>query len=115
MMCHLNLLLNGFYSRFVWNLLRLENEHLNNCGKFRAVRDIGIKPIQDSDQEQLIKLMDGEPETVAQLIRRKGRQQKGKPTTVEGEHDSYATVSSIASAKNWLQSLRASSSKAAVS
>ena len=31
--------------RFVWNFFRLENEHLNNCGQFRAVRDICIAPI----------------------------------------------------------------------
>ncbi|KAL3309469.1 Xenotropic and polytropic retrovirus receptor 1 [Cichlidogyrus casuarinus] len=28
--------------RFIWNFFRLENEHLNNCGQFRAVRDINI-------------------------------------------------------------------------
>lgn len=32
--------------RFIWNFFRLENEHLNNCGKFRAVRDIMIGPIR---------------------------------------------------------------------
>jgi hypothetical protein len=31
--------------RFLWNFFRLENEHLNNCGQFRAVRDISIAPI----------------------------------------------------------------------
>jgi hypothetical protein len=31
--------------RFLWNFFRLENEHLNNCGKFRAIRDISIAPI----------------------------------------------------------------------
>lgn len=30
--------------RFIWNFFRLENEHLNNCGEFRAVRDILIRP-----------------------------------------------------------------------
>ena len=30
------------FRRFVWNFFRLENEHLNNCGEFRAVRDISI-------------------------------------------------------------------------
>ena len=30
--------------RFMWNFFRLENEHLNNCGQFRAVRDISVKP-----------------------------------------------------------------------
>lgn len=29
--------------RFIWNYFRLENEHLNNCGEFRAVRDISIQ------------------------------------------------------------------------
>ena len=31
--------------RFLWNFFRLENEHLNNCGQFRAIRDISIAPI----------------------------------------------------------------------
>ncbi|CAH8449030.1 unnamed protein product [Heterobilharzia americana] len=31
--------------RFIWNFFRLENEHLNNCGQFRAVRDIFITPL----------------------------------------------------------------------
>lgn len=34
------------YRRIIWNFFRLENEHLNNCGNFRAVRDIGIAPIR---------------------------------------------------------------------
>jgi hypothetical protein len=32
------------FRRFIWNYFRLENEHLNNCGEFRAVRDISIRP-----------------------------------------------------------------------
>ncbi|KAI3389955.1 hypothetical protein SNEBB_008008 [Seison nebaliae] len=35
--------------RFVWNFFRLENEHLNNCGMFRAVRDISIMPIKEGE------------------------------------------------------------------
>ena len=34
-----------FVRRFVWNFFRLENEHLNNCGQFRVVRDISIQPL----------------------------------------------------------------------
>lgn len=45
-------------SRFVWNFFRLENEHLNNCGKFRAVRDISIAPIDSSDQALILRMMD---------------------------------------------------------
>jgi len=44
--------------RFIWNFFRLENEHINNCGKFRAVRDISVAPIDQSDQQQIINLMD---------------------------------------------------------
>ena len=29
----------------MWNFFRLENEHLNNCGQFRVVRDISIQPL----------------------------------------------------------------------
>ncbi|VDH99196.1 Hypothetical predicted protein [Mytilus galloprovincialis] len=46
--------------RFVWNFFRLENEHLNNCGQFRAVRDISIAPIDSNDQNQLEEMMDDE-------------------------------------------------------
>lgn len=46
------------FRRFVWNFFRLENEHLNNCGKFRAVRDISVAPIDSSDQTQIIRMMD---------------------------------------------------------
>lgn len=49
-----------FYRRFVWNFFRLENEHLNNCGKFRAVRDISIAPIDFSDSAQIVRMMDEE-------------------------------------------------------
>ncbi|KAJ8038923.1 Xenotropic and polytropic retrovirus receptor 1-like [Holothuria leucospilota] len=43
------------FRRFVWNFFRLENEHLNNCGQFRAVRDISIKPTK-SDQNNPVKV-----------------------------------------------------------
>ena len=46
--------------RFVWNFFRLENEHLNNCGNFRAVRDISITPITTNDQELLVEMMDSD-------------------------------------------------------
>lgn len=44
----------------MWNYFRLENEHLNNCGKFRAVRDISIAPIDFSDSAQIVRMMDEE-------------------------------------------------------
>ena len=45
------------FRRFVWNFLRLENEHLNNCGGFRAVRDISIVPVNETDQGSGIIMM----------------------------------------------------------
>ncbi|GAB1602788.1 xenotropic and polytropic retrovirus receptor 1-like [Argonauta hians] len=46
------------FRRFIWNYFRLENEHLNNCGQFRAVRDISIAPIESNDQALLMEMMD---------------------------------------------------------
>lgn len=45
------------FRRFMWNFFRLENEHLNNCGKFRAVRDISVAPIDQSDQVKSISIL----------------------------------------------------------
>ena len=33
------------FRRFIWNFFRLENEHLNNTGQFRVVRDISVHPV----------------------------------------------------------------------
>ena len=42
----------------MWNFFRLENEHLNNVGQFRAVRDISIAPLDSNDQALLERMMD---------------------------------------------------------
>ncbi|XP_055841829.1 xenotropic and polytropic retrovirus receptor 1 [Episyrphus balteatus] len=63
------------FRRFVWNFFRLENEHLNNCGKFRAVRDISIAPIDSSDQTQILRMMD-EPDGV---VNRYSKTNRPKP------------------------------------
>lgn len=57
--------------RFVWNFFRLENEHLNNCGKFRAVRDISIAPMDASDQAAILKMMDEPDGVVNRRVRKK--------------------------------------------
>lgn len=46
--------------RFIWNFYRLENEHLNNCGEFRAVRDISISGhnIDLSALNRILRIMD---------------------------------------------------------
>lgn len=52
--------------RFIWNFYRLENEHLNNCGEFRAVRDISIsgQNIDLSALNRILRIMD-EPDGLA--------------------------------------------------
>lgn len=45
----------------MWNYFRLENEHLYNVGKFRAVRDISIGPYKGNKYDEpkaAIHLMD---------------------------------------------------------
>jgi len=42
------------YRRFEWNFFRMENEHLNNCGQFRAIKDIPLPFTQSMGDEQLI-------------------------------------------------------------
>ncbi|XP_017056627.1 xenotropic and polytropic retrovirus receptor 1 [Drosophila ficusphila] len=44
--------------RFFWNLLRLENEHLYNCGQFRATRDIFITRLDPQEERFLEDMMD---------------------------------------------------------
>lgn len=79
---HCVLCINQFfvYRRFVWNFFRLENEHLNNCGKFRAVRDISIAPIDFSDSAQIVRMMD---EELGVTNRRKRKLLPTKKTTKE--------------------------------
>ncbi|KAJ8981456.1 hypothetical protein NQ317_000132 [Molorchus minor] len=64
------------FRRFVWNFFRLENEHLNNCGKFRAVRDISIAPIDSSDQIQIMRMMDEDDGVVNRGKRKQGNKKK---------------------------------------
>ncbi|VVD00688.1 unnamed protein product [Leptidea sinapis] len=63
--------------RFIWNFFRLENEHLNNCGKFRAVRDISVAPLDSSDQALIIKMME-HPDGVQNRLAKKKNLKKVK-------------------------------------
>jgi len=67
------------FRRFIWNFFRLENEHLNNCGQFRAVRDISVVPMETNDQAFLEQMMDDMDGLV--LTKRRG-QQKRKTSVV---------------------------------
>ncbi|XP_037710436.1 xenotropic and polytropic retrovirus receptor 1 [Drosophila subpulchrella] len=44
--------------RFMWNFMRLENEHLYNCGQFRATRDIFITRLNPQEERFLESIMD---------------------------------------------------------
>ncbi|KAK7094735.1 solute carrier family 53 member 1-like [Littorina saxatilis] len=59
------------FRRFVWNFFRLENEHLNNCGQFRAVRDISIGPIDSNFEQQLIDIMDADDDVETRMADRR--------------------------------------------
>lgn len=36
----------------MWNFFRVENEHVNNVGQFRAVRDLSLYPVDLSGQAE---------------------------------------------------------------
>lgn len=74
------------FRRFVWNFFRLENEHLNNCGKFRAVRDISVAPLDTSDQMLIVRMMDEENGVVNRRKKKgKNKNEPQRPTLMEGE------------------------------
>lgn len=60
------------FRRFIWNYFRLENEHLNNCGNFRAVRDISVAPLSgSSDETTILKMMDEDDGVMNRRINKK--------------------------------------------
>ncbi|XP_027213471.1 solute carrier family 53 member 1 isoform X1 [Penaeus vannamei] len=105
------------FRRFIWNFFRLENEHINNCGKFRAVRDISVIPMDASDQAQIVKMMD-EAEGVVNRKKKKAGSKPRKandtrPLLSEGsggagesvdEEANYLTVTSV-ELRNWFRGI----------
>ncbi|XP_063221184.1 solute carrier family 53 member 1-like [Bacillus rossius redtenbacheri] len=77
------------FRRFVWNFFRLENEHLNNCGNFRAVRDISVAPMDSSDQTQILRMMDEEDGVVNRRKKKssgaQGKKKEEHRLVLEGE------------------------------
>ena len=56
----------------MWNFFRLEAEHLNNVGEFRAVRDISLHPIKlalkdEIEEEDVLSPLPTLPQTAAPL------------------------------------------------
>lgn len=65
------------FRRFIWNYFRLENEHLNNCGNFRAVRDISVAPISGtSDEVMILKMMDEDDGVLNRRTKKVGKKDK---------------------------------------
>lgn len=65
------------FRRFIWNYFRLENEHLNNCGNFRAVRDISVAPISGtSDEAMILKMMDEDDGVLNRRTKKIGKKDK---------------------------------------
>lgn len=73
------------FRRFVWNFFRLENEHINNCGKFRAVRDISVAPIDSSDQIQIIRMMDDDDGVTNRGKKKAHKKKEDKKPLLEDE------------------------------
>lgn len=80
------------FRRFVWNFFRLENEHLNNCGKFRAVRDISVAPLDSSDQIQIIRMMDEDDGVINRGKRKQFKKKEDKKILIF--EDSLMTLQS---------------------
>lgn len=67
------------FRRFIWNYFRLENEHLNNCGNFRAVRDISVAPISgSSDEAMILKMMDEDDGVVNRRTKKVGKKKENR-------------------------------------
>ncbi|XP_018566872.1 xenotropic and polytropic retrovirus receptor 1 [Anoplophora glabripennis] len=76
------------FRRFIWNFFRLENEHLNNCGKFRAVRDISVAPLDTSDQMLIVRMMDEEDGVINRRKRKNAKKKEEQPRFTLGEGES---------------------------
>lgn len=76
----------------MWNFFRLENEHLNNCGKFRAVRDISVAPMDASDQAAILKMMDEPDGVVNRRVRKKTVTQPAAASAKVSATSSTSTV-----------------------
>ena len=79
-----NDLFHCFFRHFIWNFLHLENEHLNNCGQFCAVRDISIRPITVNEIEGV----DGEEKGPLRTFKRRASEILG----ITDQHPSVTTA-----------------------
>lgn len=77
------------FRRFIWNYFRLENEHLNNCGNFRAVRDISVAPLTgSSDETTILKMMDDYDGVFNRRTKKNGGKKKENRLILNGLGDS---------------------------
>ena len=65
------------FRRAVWNFLRLENEHLNNVGQFRVMRNISLKDESVVDTvDDLECMMDASSNDAREIFTRKAYDEK---------------------------------------
>ncbi|KAG0369636.1 hypothetical protein BGZ54_009368 [Gamsiella multidivaricata] len=70
--------------RWIWNFFRLENEHLNNCGQFRAIKDIPLPfHIRVEGESEEEKGDEGE----GWKSHEQGDHERGAAVKSQGEHD----------------------------
>ncbi|KAK9499260.1 hypothetical protein O3M35_002329 [Rhynocoris fuscipes] len=83
------------FRRFVWNYFRLENEHLNNCGKFRAVRDISVTPLDSSDHTQILRMMDDDDGVLNRDLKKKNSKRKDdrRPLLDNSSDNEFCSIS----------------------
>lgn len=98
------------FRRFIWNFFRLENEHLNNCGEFRAVRDISIAPMNAGDQARIIKMMDEPDGVINRKVKKKKLPALAVPTAATRllgpRQNRFASIPSLTLARTSRTSLR---------
>ena len=65
--------------RFIWNFFRLENEHLNNTGEFRVMRNIRVSSEKKDHFKDLVRIMNFKDGCVdMKLMNRKKRPETKK-------------------------------------
>lgn len=61
---------------------------MNNCGKFRAVRDISVAPLDTSDQMLIVRMMDEKDGVTNRRKRKNVTKKKEEPRFTIGEGES---------------------------
>ena len=84
-----------FYDRrVIWNIIRLENEHLNNVGEFRAIREIPL-PFQFINSDDLKHLGDEDDDKEDKAEKKDKKDKKKKPVADDATPSSPAPLETV--------------------